>query len=81
MTKKQKANAEELCSLCERPGVRNVRRDKLYRGVLIENLPAKHCPHCHEDVYEWETVQLMEAIANDPKQYATIVKRPVARVA
>jgi len=53
----------------------------LYKGVWIENLSVEHCPPCHEDVCDWETVQLMEAIANNPTQYAEMVKRPVARVA
>ena len=50
----------------------------LYKGVWIENLPMKHCSYCHEDVCDWETVQLAEAIANDPEQYAEVVKRPIA---
>jgi len=81
MTKKRKQNAAKLCSLCGRSGVENVRREMLYKGIWIENLPVEHCPHCHEDVCDWETVQLMEAIANDPEKYAEMVKRPVARVA
>ena len=56
-----------------------MRRDKLYKGVWIEKLPVKHCPHCHEDGLEGETVQLMEGIAAN--QYAKMAKRPVARVA
>ena len=76
-----KQEPDERCSLCGRSGVENVRRDRLYKGVWIENLPVKHCPHCHEDVCEWETVQLMEAIAADPEKYVKMVKRPVARVA
>lgn len=71
----------ELCSLCARPGVIDVRRDKLFKGVLIENLPAKHCPNCREDYYELETVRMMERIANDPVHYAQMIERPVARVA
>ena len=81
MLRKTKQNIGECCSLCGRPGVENVRRDKLYKGVWIENLPVKHCPHCHEDVLEWETVQLMEDIAANPEKYAQMVTRPVARVA
>ena len=67
--------------MCGRPGVENVRRERLYKGVWIENLPVKHCPHCHEDVCDWDTVQLMEAIAANPEKYAKMVKQPVARVA
>ena len=81
MTKKQNRRGARRCSLCGRPGVEQVRREMLYKGVWIENLPVEHCPHCHEDVCDWETVQLMEAIANNPAQYAEMVKRPVARVA
>jgi len=81
MNKKRRNLQVETCSLCARPGVVDVRRDKLYKGVLIENLPAKHCPNCHEDYFELETVQLMEKIANDPERHAQMLKRPVARVA
>lgn len=81
MTRKLKVVSDERCSLCDQPGVENVRRDKLYKGIWIENLPVKHCPHCHEDVLEWETVQLMEDIAANPEKYAKMVTRPVARVA
>ena len=81
MTKKIYPETDELCSLCGRPGVENVRRERLYKGVWIENLPVKHCPHCHEDICDWETVQLMEAIAANPEKYAKMVTRPVARVA
>lgn len=63
------------------PGVEDVRRDKLYKGVLIENLPAKHCPNCHETYYDFETVGLTDKIAKDPERYARMLKRPVARVA
>jgi YgiT-type zinc finger domain-containing protein len=81
MNKKRQDRQGEICSFCNKPGVEEVRRDKLYKGVLIENLPAKHCPHCHETYYDFETVGLMDKIAADPEQYARMLKRPVARVA
>lgn len=81
MNKKRKQNAAEICSVCERPGVEDVRRDMLYKGVLIENLPFKHCPNCHEEYCDLETARLMERIAAEPETYAKMVKRLVARVA
>jgi YgiT-type zinc finger domain-containing protein len=81
MRKKSRNKTDEICSFCSRPGVIDVRRDKLYKGVLIENLPAKQCPHCHEVYFDLDTAQLMEKIAREPDRYARLVKRPVARVA
>lgn len=81
MSKESQHLQGERCSFCSRPGVVAVRRDKLYKGVLIENLPAFHCPHCHEEYFELATVQLMELIASDPSRYAQMIERPVARVA
>jgi YgiT-type zinc finger domain-containing protein len=79
---KNRANeAEEFCSLCDRPGVEDVRRDILFKGVQIENVPAKHCPHCHGTYYDLDTVELIEKIAKSPDRYAKMLKRPVARVA
>lgn len=80
MSKKQNTTAE-ICAFCSRTGVVDVRRDKLYKGVLIENLPAKQCPHCHEVYFDLKTAQLMEKIASAPERYARWVKRLVARVA
>jgi hypothetical protein len=51
------------------------------KGILIENLPAKHCPHCNEYYFDHETVGLIEEIVKNPKRYAQKLKRPVARVA
>ncbi len=72
---------EEFCSYCDRPGVEDLREDVLYKGVLIENVPAKRCPNCHEIYYDLQTVKLMEQIAKTPERYARMLKRPVARVA
>lgn len=60
LNKKQENKQGKNCDLCNRPGVEDARRDKFYKGVLIENLPAKHCPHCHEAYYNFETVGLMD---------------------
>lgn len=58
-----------------------VRRDRLYKGVLIENIPATYCLSCGEELYDLKTVELMERIAAKPERYAQIVELPVARVA
>ncbi|MGH9755042.1 MAG: YgiT-type zinc finger protein [Blastocatellia bacterium] len=81
MNKKRQNKQGEICDLCDKPGVEDVRLTKFYQGVLIENLPAKHCPNCHEDYFDVKTVRLMERIAKNPERYAKMLKRPVARVA
>jgi YgiT-type zinc finger domain-containing protein len=84
MTKKRRTirNREvEHCSFCDKPGVEDVRIDRHFKGILIENLPAKHCPHCNEYYFDHETVGLIEEIVKNPKRYAQKLKRPVARVA
>jgi len=58
-----------------------VRRDQFYKGVLIENIPATYCLNCGEELYDLETVRLMEKIAAKPERYAKMVEFPVARVA
>jgi hypothetical protein len=81
MTNQPKQNESELCSLCGRPGIKNVQRDKLYKGVWFESLSVKYCPHCHEEVCDWETVQMMEEVAAHPDEYTQMIERPVARAA
>ena len=58
-----------------------VRRDRLYKGVLIENIPATYCLNCGEELYDLKTVELMDRIAAKPERYTRMVELPVARVA
>jgi hypothetical protein len=53
----------------------------VFKGIVIENLPATYCPDCGEELYEAATVDLMEKIAAEPDKYAPWAKRRVARVA
>lgn len=78
MTKKRKEN---VCSQCGSARIRNVRRTHVFKGIVIENLPATYCPDCGEELYEAATVDLMEKIAAEPDTYAPWAKRRVARVA
>jgi YgiT-type zinc finger domain-containing protein len=83
MNRSKKNNAKEViyCSLCDKPGVEAIRKDILYKGVQIENVPALRCPTCHNTYYDLKTVKLIEKIAKSPDRYAKMLKRPVARVA
>ena len=81
MTKKQKQNAARVCSQCGSARIRDVRRTHVYKGIVIENLPATYCPNCGEELYEAATVDLMEKIAAEPEIYAPLAKRRVAHVA
>lgn len=81
MTKKYSQNPKSKCGRCKAVEVIEVRRDRFYKGVLIENIPATYCLNCGEELYDLETVELMEKIAAKPERYAQIVELPVARVA
>lgn len=79
MTKKR--NPYKVCSQCKQRRVRDVRRTRVYKGVVIENIPATHCLNCGEELYDLATMRLIEQIAAAPKQYAKLVEMPLARVA
>ena len=81
MTRKRKQNAMKVCSRCGEIALKDVRRTHVFRGVVIENLPATYCTNCGEELYEAATVDLMEKIAAKPERYAEMVEIPVARVA
>ena len=81
MTKKRKENSDNVCSQCGSSRIRNVRRTHVFKGIVIENLPATYCPDCGEELYDAATVDLMEKIAAEPDKYAPWAKRRVARVA
>lgn len=70
-----------MCSQCGAAELRQVRRDRVYKGIVIENIPATYCSNCGEELYDLATVELIEKIVAAPEVYATMVKRPVARVA
>lgn len=80
MNKKRKRNASKVCDRCRKPGVRDVRRTKVYKGIVIENIPAASCMNCGEELYDLATVQLIEQIVAKPEVYTTMVKLPVARI-
>ena len=69
------------CGRCKAVEVIDVRRNQLFKGVLIENIPATYCLNCGEELYDLATLELMEKIAANPKRYARMVEMPVARVA
>lgn len=81
MTKRRKQNLTMLCSRCQSKYIREVRRTQVYKGVVIENIPATYCPDCGEELYDAATVSLMEQIATDPQHYARMVEMPVATLA
>jgi YgiT-type zinc finger domain-containing protein len=81
MSKKQNQSHKSKCSQCKAVEVIDVRRDRFYKGVLIENIPATYCLNCGEELYDLATVRLMEKIAAKPERYARLVELPVARVA
>lgn len=81
MTKRQNQSRKSKCGRCKAVERIEVRRDRLYKGVLIENTPATYCLNCSEELYSLETVKLMEKIAAKPERYAKIMELPVARVA
>lgn len=62
--------------------MKNVRRTRVYKSVVIENLPATCCTNCGEELYDAATVDLMmERIGAEPEHYAQMMEMPVARVA
>ncbi len=69
------------CGRCKAVEVIDVRRNQVFKGVLIENIPATYCLNCGEELYDLATMTLMEKIAANPKRYARMVEMPVARVA
>jgi len=81
MTKKRKRNADKVCSQCGSPHIRDVRRTRVYKGIVIENIPATYCPDCGEELYDAAAVDQMERIAADPEKYSVLIPRRVAQVA
>jgi YgiT-type zinc finger domain-containing protein len=81
MGKKRNQSQKSKCGRCKAVELIEVRRDRLYKGVLIENIPATYCLNCSEELYDLKTVELMEKIAAKPERYAQMVELPVARVA
>ncbi len=81
MTKNRLKGNERICSQCGALGLREVRRTRVHQGIVIENLPATFCSNCGEELYDLETVQLIEKIVAAPDTYTQMVERPVARVA
>lgn len=79
--RKQRNQPKTRCGRCQAVEQIAVRRTQFYKGVLIENLPPTYCLNCGEELYSLRTVELMEQIAQEPRQYAQIVELPVARVA
>ena len=70
-----------VCSQCGSKHIRDIRRTQIYKGVVIENIPATFCPDCGEELYEAATVRWMEMVAADPQKYARMIEMPVARAA
>jgi len=70
---------KQKCSFCGKPGVKDIRQNYFYKGVLFEGLPAKRCPNCHEIYYNVKTVRLMDEIAADPEKRTEMLLRPVWR--
>ena len=81
MTKKREENPKMVCSQCGSKHIRDIRRTQIYKGVVIENVPATYCPDCGEELYEAATVRWMEMVAADPQKYARMIEMPVARAA
>lgn len=81
MRKQPTKNRKSKCGRCKAVELVAVRRTQFHKGVLIENIPATYCLNCGEELYELETVRLLEKIAAQPKRYARLVELPVARVA
>lgn len=70
-----------ICSQCGSKHIRDIRRTQVYKGVVIENVPATYCPDCGEELYEAATLRWMEMVAADPQKYARMIEMPVARAA
>ena len=81
MTKKRKEHPTLTCSQCGSKHIREIRRTQVYKGVVIENVPATYCPDCGEELYEAATVSWMEMVAADPQKYAQMIEMPVVRAA
>ncbi len=81
MTKKPNQKAPKTCSQCGERSLKDVRRTRVYKGVVMQNLPATYCTNCGEELYEATTVDLMEKIAANPARYVEMVEMPLARVA
>lgn len=82
MNKKVKNQSEgKKCPMCGQPGLKEIREDTIFGGVWVENVPFEYCPNCHERYCDLTTSQQLEAIADNPAKYATMLERPVAHVA
>ncbi|MBL8189407.1 MAG: YgiT-type zinc finger protein [Acidobacteria bacterium] len=81
MSKEKNLVSKTKCSQCGAFEVVPIRRTEFYKGVLIENLPATRCSNCGEELYDLETVRLMEKVAAAPQKYAQMMEMPVARIA
>jgi YgiT-type zinc finger domain-containing protein len=80
MTKKGEQNTIKACSQCGSQDIRDVRRTRVYLGIVIENIPATYCPNCGEELYDAAAVDMMEKVVADPERYSSLVPRRVARL-
>ena len=81
MRKRLQRTPGAICGQCGSPSLRNVRRARVHKGIIIENIPATYCSNCGEEVYDLATAELIERIAAEPEIYATVEPRAVARMA
>jgi len=81
MNKAKVKSPKKVCAQCGEQSVRDVRRTRVYKGIVIENIPATFCSNCGEELYDLATMRLIERIVAEPDVYTSMVTRPVARVA
>lgn len=81
VTEKRKEYPALTCSQCGSKRNRNIRRTQVYKGVVLEDVPATYCPDCGEELYDAATVGWMEMVAADPQKYAQMIEMPVVRAA
>ena len=74
-------NTTKTCSQCGSQHIRDVRRTRVYSGIVIENIPATYCSNCGEELYDAEAVDLIEKVAAEPERYSSVVPRRVAHLA
>lgn len=78
MNKKRRQTNLKICSQCRQPGVLDVLRTRVHKGVVIENIPATYCPSCGEELYDLATIKAVERIVANPDRYARIQRMAVA---
>jgi YgiT-type zinc finger domain-containing protein len=69
-----------VCGRCKKPGLQDVRRTEVRKGIVIENVPATYCRNCGEELYSIDTVKVIERILANPGVHTTMVELPVARI-